>query len=133
MLLTFGGRCHNAHQLLPKVCCLFSLLSVGGVHTTPARSTLNQCLGSVRTVLWGLFRARVKSKETVGNSWTVLKVILGHKYHHNHYMRSISTDYSQNPQQKVGCCVCFCFCFCFSHIFLSLIVSSSRRMLPFDV
>ena len=27
---------------------------------------------------------RVKSKETVGNSWTVLKVILGHKYHHNH-------------------------------------------------
>ena len=25
-----------------------------------------------------------KSKETVGNSWTVLKVILGHKYHHNH-------------------------------------------------
>ena len=26
----------------------------------------------------------VKSKETVGNSWTVLKVILGHKYHHNH-------------------------------------------------
>ena len=34
---------------------LFSLLSVGGVHTTPARSTLNQCLGSDRTVLWGLF------------------------------------------------------------------------------
>ena len=26
----------------------------------------------------------VKSKETVRNSWTVLKVILGHKYHHNH-------------------------------------------------
>ena len=26
----------------------------------------------------------VKSKEMVGNSWTVLKVILGHKYHHNH-------------------------------------------------
>ena len=26
----------------------------------------------------------VKSKETVGNSWIVLKVILGHKYHHNH-------------------------------------------------
>ena len=26
----------------------------------------------------------VKSKETFGNSWTVLKVILGHKYHHNH-------------------------------------------------
>ena len=26
----------------------------------------------------------VKSKETVGNSWTVLKVILGHKYHHSH-------------------------------------------------
>ena len=27
----------------------------------------------------------VKSKETVGNSWTVLnfEVILGHKYHHN--------------------------------------------------
>ena len=28
--------------------------------------------------------AAVKSKETVGNSWTVLKVILGHRYHHNH-------------------------------------------------
>ena len=27
---------------------------------------------------------KVKSKETVGNSGTVLKVILGHKYHHNH-------------------------------------------------
>ena len=26
----------------------------------------------------------VKSKETVKNSWTDLKVILGHKYHHNH-------------------------------------------------
>ena len=26
----------------------------------------------------------VKSKGAVGNSWTVLKVILGHKYHHNH-------------------------------------------------
>ena len=25
----------------------------------------------------------VKSMETVGNSWTVLKVILGHKYNHN--------------------------------------------------
>ena len=25
----------------------------------------------------------VKSQETVGNSWTVFKVILGHKYHHN--------------------------------------------------
>ena len=37
-------------------------------------------------------------------------------------MRSISTDYSQNPQQKV----------IFFHI-LSLIVSSSRRMLPFDL
>ena len=40
----------------------------------------------------------VKSKETVGNSWTILKVILGHKSHQNHKMRSISTDYSQNPQ-----------------------------------
>ena len=27
---------------------------------------------------------KVKSKETVGKSCTVLKVILGHKYHHNH-------------------------------------------------
>ena len=27
---------------------------------------------------------RVKTKEKVGNSWTVLKVILGQKYHHNH-------------------------------------------------
>ena len=29
-------------------------------------------------------KPRVKSKETVGKSWTVLKVILGHKYHHNY-------------------------------------------------
>ena len=27
-------------------------------------------------------QSMVKSKETVGNCWTVLKVILGHKYHH---------------------------------------------------
>ena len=26
----------------------------------------------------------VKSKETVGNSWTVLKIIMGYNYHHNH-------------------------------------------------
>ena len=31
-----------------------------------------------------LYKLEVKSKETVGNSCTVLKVILGHKYHHNH-------------------------------------------------
>ena len=37
--------------------------------------------------------------------------------------QSLSADYSQNPQQKVR----------FFHIFLSLIVSSSRLMLPFDV
>ena len=30
------------------------------------------------------YAAGVKSKETVGHSWTVLEVILGHKYHHNH-------------------------------------------------
>ena len=36
----------------------------------------------------------------VGNSWTVLKVILGHKYH-NCLMRSKSTDHSQNLKQKV--------------------------------
>ena len=43
-----------------------------------------------------------------------------------------STDYSQKPQQKV---ILFCFDFFIIsvHIFLSLIVSSSRRMLPFDV
>ena len=39
-------------------------------------------------------------------------------------MRSISADYSQNPQQKVSF---------FLLRILSLIVSSSRRMLPFDV
>ena len=38
-------------------------------------------------------------------------------------MRSISTHYSWNPQQKVS----------FFHILLSLIVSSTRRMLPFDI
>ena len=40
-----------------------------------------------RTQFWASFvpskQQGVKSKETVGNSWTVLKVILGHKYH-NH-------------------------------------------------
>ena len=42
-------------------------------------------------------------------------------------MRSISADYSQYPQQKVSLVIVF-------HIFLSLIVSSSRRIivLPFD-
>ena len=39
-------------------------------------------------------------------------------------MRSISTDYSRNPQQKVSV---------FLYVILSLIVSSSRRMLSFDV
>ena len=38
-------------------------------------------------------------------------------------MRAISADYSQNLQQKV----------CFFHIYLSLIVSLSWCMLPFDV
>ena len=38
-------------------------------------------------------------------------------------MRSISADYSQNLQQKVS----------FFHIFLSLIVSSSQLLLPFDI
>ena len=48
------------------------------------------------------------SKATFGNSWTVLKVIWGHKYHHDHEMMSISTDYSQNPQQKVTKCEHIC-------------------------
>ena len=42
------------------------------------------CLGLTshrRPILW---KNWVKSKETIGNSWTVLKVILGHKYYHNH-------------------------------------------------
>ena len=59
----------------------------------------------------------------VGNSWTVLKVILGHIYHHNHHMRSISADYSQNLQQKVSCFI----------IYFCLWLSVSRFMLPFDV
>ena len=33
---------------------------------------------------WKTRQSTSKSKETVGNSWTVLKIILGHKYHHNH-------------------------------------------------
>ena len=48
----------------------------------------------------------------------LFKVILGHKYHYNHQMRSLSTDYSQNPQQKVSFIII---------IFLSLIVSSRRH------
>ena len=63
-------------------------------------SFLQRCLESTETTMgWDCKRgrdrvselqsclkedSRVKSKETVGNSWTVLKVILGHKYHHNH-------------------------------------------------
>ena len=31
----------------------------------------------------------VKSKETVGNSWTVLKVILGHKYHESQSLNEV--------------------------------------------
>ena len=36
--------------------------------------------------LLGFYQSQslVKYKETVGNSWTVFKVILDHKYHHNH-------------------------------------------------
>ena len=47
-------------------------------------------------------KVRVKSKETVGNSWPLLEVILGHKYH---------SHYSRNPQQKVF--------FVLFHVFLS--------------
>ena len=52
-----------------------------------------------------------KSKEKVGNSWTVSKVILGHKYHHKDTIItwvSIFTDYSQNSQQKVIFFIYFC-------------------------
>ena len=42
------------------------------------------CLNACAGVLIFSIEMLVKSKETVGNSWTVLKVILGLKYHHNH-------------------------------------------------
>ena len=54
-----------------------------------------------------------KSKHIVGNSWPVLKAILGYKYHRNHSMKSISTDHSQNPQQKVVVVVVVCFSYIF--------------------
>ena len=53
--------------------------------------------------------SRVKSKETVGNSWTVFKSYFG-----SQISSQSLNDYSQNPQQKVS----------FFHIFLSLIVLS---------
>ena len=55
----------------------------------------------------------VKSKETVGNSWTVLKVILGHKYHHNHWMRSFYI-YQLQPKSRFR----YKWCFLFPYIFV---------------
>jgi len=60
---------------------------------------------------------RVKSKETVGNSWSVLKVILGYKYHH----KSLNLVYIYQLQPK-SATKGDSF-----HILLSLIVSSWRR------
>ena len=57
----------------------------------------------------------VKSKETVGNSWTVLKVILGHKYHHNQSLNEVRMYHLQPKSATKGD---------FFHIFLSLIVST---------
>ena len=39
------------------------------------------CLLDCRNI--ASFKQGVKSKETVGNSWTIIEIILGHKYHHN--------------------------------------------------
>ena len=64
----------------PLVC--FSLLDNNGTvrvtqyKTANIRTRTDWCYCRRKTV-------QVKSKETVGNSWNVLKVILGHKYH-NH-------------------------------------------------
>ena len=41
--------------------------------------------------------SRVKSKETVGNSWTVFKSYFG-----SQISSQSLNDYSQNPQQKVS-------------------------------
>ena len=59
---------------------------------------------------------RVKSKETVGNSWTVLKVNLGHKSSQS--LNEIHIYRLQPNSATKGE---------FFHIFLSLIVSSWRH------
>ena len=63
----------------------------------------------------------IKSKQ-VANSWTVLKVILGQKYQS---LNEIPIYILQTKSATKGDF--------FHHIFLSLIVSSSWHMLPFDV
>ena len=42
----------------------------------------------------------VISKEVVGNSWDILNVILGHKYHSNQSNGFIFNEWSQNLQRK---------------------------------
>ena len=44
----------------------------------------------------------VKSKETVGNSWTVLKVILGHKYHHKHTEKNCNLRTLSREAANIG-------------------------------
>ena len=80
-------------RLAESFQCLSVSLLLAGKHA--ARPSHNkQIKAKICNNKW------VKSKETVGNSWTVLKVILG--------QNSISTDYSQNPQQKVSLFIYFC-------------------------
>ena len=47
-------------------------------------SGMHIILQYARVAEFQIDKCTVKSKEMVGNSWTVLKVILGQKYHHNH-------------------------------------------------
>ncbi len=56
----------------------------GESSTSSYPSGMHTILQYARVAEFQIDKCRVKSKETVGNSWTVLKVILGQKYHHNH-------------------------------------------------
>ena len=65
----------------PAVCTTHNVVEeeyaiIREVFGTPSAHTLHAETVSTISQL-------VKCKETVGNSWTVLKVILGQKYHHN--------------------------------------------------
>ena len=80
---------------------LFSCCGVTVGTRHPSYSTIGKIYGYIFYKLYGSgniqgdgrkflkhfkrqFGKQVKSKETVGNSWPVLKVILGQKYHQNH-------------------------------------------------
>ena len=64
--------------------CLASLWGFGGF-TVCSSEAPTWPAGWDQLALSGSQSAWLISKETVGNSWSVLKVILGHKYHHKQH------------------------------------------------